>query len=490
MRLFGFSSSYSSKRSSAAFAVVLGALALSGCSINPATGDKQFAALMSPQQENTVGASEHEKIIDQFGLLDNAAITSYVNEVGQKVVRDTERPDVQYKFFVLDSPIVNAFALPGGYIYVSRGLLALANSEAELAAVLAHETGHVTARHSAERYSTSVVTSLGAGLLSAAIGGGSGVSQALDIGSNLYLSSYSRGQERQADSLGLRYMTRGGYDSQAMPAFLASLQAEGALENRIAGRQGSPGASYFSTHPATDERVSQTGAETQNYPPGGTVNRERHLRTLDGMIYGDSPAHGFARGLDFYHPGMGFTFSVPEGFTITNQPAQVVATSASGGIMLFDLAQGTGDPLAYVQNWVKEAPPQDMERITVNGMQAATGSFAGQINGRPATIRLVAIAWNGRMARFQIAIPAGTSTAEVEGLRRATYSFRSMSAQEKQAVKPYRVRIFTAKAGETVSSVAQTQPFTSLREERFRLLNGLRPGDTLQTGQLYKRIEG
>lgn len=463
---------------------------LQGCSVNPATGERQFAALMPPQQENEVGASEHQKILKQYGLLDDQGLTAYVNEVGKTVSQDTERSDVYYKFFVLDSPVVNAFALPGGYIYVSRGLLALANSEAELAAVLAHETGHITARHTAERYSTSVVTSLGAGLLSAAIGGGDAMSQVLDVGSSLYLSSYSRGQESQADSLGLRYMTRGGYDPQAMPSFLYSLQRESGLESEVAGRQEALGATYFSTHPATNERVSQSRAELQAYPAGGTVNRERHLRAIDGMVYGDSPAQGFVRGNNFLHPGMGFAFSVPDGFSIENQPGQVVAAAPSGAVILFDVIdKGGNDPLSYIQGWVKDAPPEDLERVTVNGLQGATGSFAGQVNGKPSMIRLVAIAWGGRMARFQIAIPPGASTATVEDIRRSTYSFRTLSDKERQAIKPYRIRIFTAKAGDNVSAKARQQPFTDFQEERFRILNGLRPGEELQPGQMYKVVE-
>ena len=189
------------------FAAVI--ISLAACSTNPATGARQFTGLMSPSQESSVGASEHQKVEQQFGFYNDPKLTAYVNEVGNKVTKDTERADVQYKFYVIDSPIVNAFALPGGYIYVSRGLLALANSEAELAAVLSHETGHITARHSAERYSHGVVTSFGAAVLGAAVGS-AGVSQALGVGSNLYVSSYSRGAEHVAD----RRMERIGLERQ------------------------------------------------------------------------------------------------------------------------------------------------------------------------------------------------------------------------------------------------------------------------------------
>ncbi|MCB9982062.1 MAG: M48 family metalloprotease [Rhodospirillales bacterium] len=463
--------------------------ALAACSTNPATGQQQFTALMSPGQEVQVGASEHQKIAQQFGFYDDAAVNAYVTRVGRKVTTKTERPDVQYKFFVLDSPIVNAFALPGGYIYVSRGLLALAGSEAELAAVLAHETGHITGRHSAERYSRGVVTTLGAGVLSAVLGS-DGASQALGLGANLYLSAYSRGQESEADSLGLRYMNHGGYDVDAMAKFLGSLKAQSDLDSRLAGNGNANGFSYFSTHPATADRVAQTRAQAGAYPQGGLVDHNAHLKAIDGMIYGDSEKQGFVRGQSFYHPQMGFTFSVPEGFNLKNSPAQISATSQSGAVLIFDMAANKQrmDPRLYVQSWVKDKQLQGLEAISVNGRKGATASFTGSINGRAVTIRLVAIEYGDRFARFQMAIPQGASAALVDGLKSATYSFRDMSASEKQSVRPYRIDIFAAQTGDSVSAIARRQPFTQLQEERFRVLNGLNPGQSLQAGQLYKKI--
>ena len=462
---------------------------LGACSTNPATGQQQFTALMSPQQEVQVGASEHQKIVKQFGLYKNASLNAYVNEVGKRVTTDTERPDVNFTFYVLDTPIVNAFAVPGGYIYLSRGLIGLANSEAEMAAVLAHEAGHITGRHSAERYSRGVVTSLGAGVLSAVIGS-QGASQALGVGANLYMSSYSRTQESEADSLGLRYMTRGGYDAQAMQKFLSSLERQSGIDAQLAGRGKSSGFNYFSTHPATADRVSQTRAQASSYPKGGKINRDRHLQKISGMTYGDSAKQGFVRGQKFYHPEIGFFFEAPQGFNITNQPSQVVATSKSGAAIIFDMASNKQgySPEYYLQAWIKDQKLQGLERITVNGMSAATGGFAGSINGKPVTIRVVAIKWGDRFARFQMAIPQSASSQLVEGMKRATYSFRKMSASEKNSIRPYRIKTFAAKAGDSVASIARRSPFDKLQEERFRVLNGLQPEEQLQAGKLYKRI--
>ncbi len=449
---------------------------------------------MSPEQENQVGAEEHEKILAQFGLYENQAVQSYVSAVGAKVVSDTERPDVEYKFFVLDSPVVNAFALPGGYIYITRGLLALANSEAELASVLGHEAGHITGRHSAERYSRGVVTSLGTSILSVAIGQ-TGVSQALGLGSDLYLKSYSRSQENEADTLGIRYMARAGYDPRASTSFLTSLQRYSALENRLQGKEDS-GASYFSTHPATDERVNKTRAETVA-AAGGTVNREGYLQKIDGIVYGDSARQGFVResdsGSDFYHPGLGFAFHVPRGYQIANGASEVVAVSKDGPIIIFDMAGNPNNMDAYTyltQGWMNgEAKLTDPERITVNGMNAAAAAFNGQVNGKPATIRVVAIAYApDRFARFQIAIPPGTDAGEMDGLKRATYSFRLLSASEKQQVRPYRIDIVPAGVNDTMAGLARQMPFNDYKEERFAILNGLLPGAPLQAGERYKMV--
>lgn len=466
-------------------------LLISACSINPATGERQFTALMSPAQEVQVGAEEHKKIVAQMGLYQDAELQAYVERVGKAVTKNTERPEVQYKFFIVDSPIVNAFALPGGYIYVSRGLLALANTEAELAAVLGHEAGHITARHSAERYSHGVLASLGAAVVSLAVDNGA-VSQAAGIGSDLYLKSYSRSQENEADALGIRYLSRSDYDERAMTSFLSNLQAQSELEARLEGRSGGANVSYFSTHPATSERVSKTITEARQYEAGGVIERTPYLKAIDGVTYGDSADQGFARGQDFYHPKLGFTFSVPNGFKIINNPAQVVATSDSGAVVVFDMAGNTENQNALnylTQTWIKNESLNSVESITVNGMPAAAAAFPGTINNRAVTIRVVAIQWQpNKFVRFQIAIPNNASSSLVDGLKRTTYSFRNMTANEQQNIRPYRVRMIVAGAGDSVASLARRQPFTNLQEERFRVLNGLKPGENLSAGQAYKII--
>lgn len=469
--------------------VMLGAFHLASCSTNPATGRTQFAALMSPEQESQVGSQEHPNIIKEFGEYNNPSVQAYVREIGAKVTKNTERPDVQYKFYVLDSPVVNAFALPGGYIYITRGLLALAENEAQLAAVLGHEAGHITGRHSAERYSRGVVTSLGANILAAAIDK-TGVSQALGIGSQLYLSSYSRSQENEADTLGLRYLVQSGYDVNSMSAFLQNLQNHSSFEARLDGRKDS-GISYFSTHPATSDRITSTAQQIAQ-AQGGIVNADKYLSMIDGITYGDSDKHGFVRGQKFIHPAIGFKFTAPGGFKIVNQPSQVVMSSSEGALSIFDMAANSSgqDPMTYLrQTWMKGENVSNAENITVNGMRAATASFQGSVNNRAMVIRLVAIEFSpNSFARFQIAIPNNASSGLVDGLKKLSYSFSRLTQSEKNSYKPYKLDIVTASPGDSAKSLSAAFPYNDMKEERFRVLNGMTPNEQVNPGQKYKIV--
>jgi predicted Zn-dependent protease len=465
-------------------------LALPGCTTNPATGEQQFTGLLPVSQEESIGASEHENVQKTYGNFVTGPVADYVSRIGQKVAANTERTDVQYKFYVIDSPIVNAFALPGGYIYISRGLLALANSESELAGVIAHEIGHITGRHAASRMSQGVLVGLGAAILSAATGSDA-VGQVANVGSDLYIKSYSRGQETQADELGVRYLSRAGYDPKSMASFLRSLDAQTKLDQRIAGQSEGAGMNYFSTHPVTADRVSHASALAVNYQGGpGVVNRDVYLSMINGITYGDSAEQGFVRGDNFYHTKMGFTFAVPKGFTIMNNPSEIIATNAQNAILILDSGrddQGR-DPLTYINdNWMKGKGSTGAESITINGMRAATSAFAGTANGQSVIIRVVAIEWKpGQFFRFQMAIPQNSSTEVVDGLKRTTYSFRAMSESERASIHPLRVRTFTASAADSVPGASARMAFPTYKEERFRVLNAL--SGNLVAGQIYKIV--
>lgn len=469
--------------------LILTPVIVTSCTTNAATGRSQFTGLMPEAQEEQIGAAEHQKIAAQYGLYDDPKVNAYVESIGRKIAANTERDGVEYKFYVIDSPIVNAFALPGGYVYVSRGLLALANSEAEVAAVLGHEVGHITGRHTAERYSRAAVTSLGANILSAAIDNGA-AAQALGVGANLYLSSYSRSQETESDSLGLRYMTRAGYAASEMPKFLSSLQAQSGLDARMNDK--SEGFSYFSTHPATGDRVNQTYAQASQYPEGGTVGHDAHMRAIDGLPYSDSASQGFAKGNTFYHPEVGFAYDVPNGYRFVNQPNQVIALKKNGPTIIFDMAGNPGrlDAANYLKNvWTEGKTVSNIDSITINGMPAATGMITGTVNGKQSTIRLIAIEFEReRFARFQIAIPSNTSAQEIENLKTASYSFRKLSSREQSSLRPHMIDIVTARSGDTIQSLAAKMPYDDYNVEQFRVLNALLPNEAIQAGRKYKVI--
>jgi predicted Zn-dependent protease len=460
---------------------------------NPATGEQNFTPFMSPEKERIVGAEEHPKMVKQFGgVYDDPKIGGYVASIGGRLASHSERADLKFRFTVLNSPVVNAFALPGGYVYISRGLLALANSEAELASVLGHEIGHVTARHSAQRYNKSIMLGLGTAILGAATGNRS-VGQLAEMGSAVYLKSHSRDQEHEADELGIRYLARTGYNTLDSVSFLRSLQAESSLSQTIAGKQGKdPAANIFSTHPRTADRVQRTASKTALANPGAPGLRSRLLDKIDGMIYGDDPSQGLIRGRIFFHPDLGFTFSVPQGFRLINSPRAVLAENKSGAKIIFD-SDGkpwSGNLSGYlIRNWGKKLRLNNVEPISINGMQAATGSTRVKGRNGALDLRLVVIRFDQKtIARFLFVSPVNQTASLSEDFRRTTYRFRKLAPDERDEIKPLRVRIITVGSKDTVENLAAQMPFDDFRIARFRVLNGLRSTDRLKTGQRIKTV--
>lgn len=475
--------------------LLLAVCGLAACSTNPATGEKQFTALMSPAQEQRIGNEENQQVLKEMGAYDDPKLQAYVSKVGQSLAQNTERPDVSYKFTVVDSPMVNAFALPGGYVYVTRGLLALANNEAELAAVLGHEIGHITARHAAERYSQTMLATLGTAALSLALDKPQ-VTKMAGLGSELYLKSYSRGQENEADTLGIRYLYKDSYDPHAMARFLNNLDRNSKLEAQIEGRNGD-GFDYFSTHPRTSDRFAKVAQEAEAYPAHSYKPLGSYLDEINGMVYGDSARQGFLKGRQFYHPGMGFTFEIPQGYQLYNGQNQIVVKQKQGDALFIFDAAGRANNISAVQYvrdvWMKKddsTKPLSVQPITMNGMSAATAFFNGTINNKAMIVRVIAVEWSPQQfLRFQIAIPQNAGKETLDGLKRATYSLRPMTAQEKQTVKPYHISIITAQKGDTVQSLAARMALRDGYEaERFRVLNGMKNGEQVMPNFRYKII--
>ncbi|MEX0697413.1 MAG: M48 family metalloprotease [Dongiaceae bacterium] len=470
------------------------ALAASGCTINPATGEQSFTAFMSEADEIRIGRETHPKILEEFGgAYDDPAIARYVASIGGFLASTAEQPNRGFTFTVIDSPIVNAFALPGGYVYVTRGLVALADNEAELAGVVAHEIGHVAARHSAQRYSQAVLAQIGLVGLGLATGSGALVDLA-GAGAAVYLQSYSRDQEFEADTLGVRYLSRATYDTGAMSSFLERMQASSRLDAELAGRPEAADAyDIMSTHPRTADRVERAILAAGAAPVADPlVARDIYLDKIDGMLFGDDPDEGLVRGRSFLHPAQRFAFEVPPGFRLHNSAKRVVARGPDDAAIIFDAApnRSRAGMIDYLRfEWARNAALDEVAGLDINGLEAATGRTRAQTDRGPLDLRLVVIRFDAdTIFRFIFATPPALTERLSTDLRRTTYSFRRLSAAEAASLRPQRLRVVTVQPGDTVATLGQRMPFEDYREERFRVLNGLGSNDRLVPGQRVKIV--
>ena len=467
----------------------------SGCAVNPATGRTTFTGLMSTADEIRIGRAEHPKIVKAFGgVYDDAALARYTASIGQLLARTVERRDVKYKITLLNTGLVNAFAMPGGYIYITRGILALAADEAELAGVLAHELGHVAAMHHTERYNRSVLAGLGASVLGAATGSRA-AAELGELGAGLYLRSYSRSHEYEADQLGIRYLTRAGYEPRAMASFLGRLRAHSKLQAKLTGQEPKEvdRLDYFATHPRLAERVGQALAAAGNAKVERPMRaRDIYLGKIDGMLYGDDPKQGVIKGREFLHPDLRLRFSVPSGFRLFNSPSQVVAFGPEGSRIVFDMAPKPADgPMTYYVSeiWAPALNLAKVEAITINGLEAATGTARIRTGAGLSDARLVAVRFGlNRIYRFLFLTPPKLTNSLAEGLKRTTYSIRKLTDSEAAAIKPLRLRVIKVRSGETPAGLARLMPYAEYQRERFGVLNGLDANARLRAGDQVKLV--
>jgi predicted Zn-dependent protease len=461
---------------------------------------------MSPAQEAEIGREQHEQVLAQFGgLYGDKKLQQYVTGIGDRLKNVTPLKDQKFTFSLLNSDVVNAFALPGGYVYVTRGLLALARDEAELAGVLGHEIGHVVARHTAQRYDRNVWGQLGTvgaqvlgGLLGGYLGGDIGArlgsqvgGQAGALGAQVYVQGFSREQEFEADELGVTYLQAAGYEPRAMASFLGQLAANDELETRLTGRKEStPG--WLRSHPRTADRLTRaTEAAAADTPGAREQDKERFLAAIDGLVYGDDPAQGFVRGRTFEHPDLGFRFTAPPGFTLRNTPQAVVGGDRQGRVMNFDMGQGTSsDPATYLQReWAKETRVGDLQSFRAGSLSAAAGTAQVQINKAPAEALLVALEGEGQQFyRFVFANTKGLTRDDIADFESSAKSFQRLAKDEASAIQPLRIRIHTVRSGDTQESVARQMEVDQLSLDTFRVLNGLQAEQKLELGQALKVI--
>ena len=468
-------------------AVVL--LALVGCATNPATGKPQIA-LISEQQEIELGRENDEQIQQQLGLYPDPQLQEYVNRIGQKMAAASERPNLAWTFRVIDDPVVNAFALPGGHVYVTRGLLTYLTSEAELASVIGHEIGHVTARHSVEQMSKQQLAQIGllAGMIVSPTVANYGnlAAQGLQV---MFLK-YGRDDERQADDLGLRYMVQQNYDPREMPQVFETLrrvsQAQGA--GRIPG--------WMSTHPTEEERVRTISGKVARLGgdfSGRTVNREGYLRSLDKVVFGQNPREGYFVGNTFIQPELGIQIRFPEGWKTSNERSAVGAISPNQDALVAVTLSGESSAQVAAQKFFSQ-----------QGIQAGQTVQTSLSGGLPAVARSFAVqgSQSGDLRGIAAFVEHGSKVFQLIGYTRSqnwnSYddvlsgsiaTFGPVTDRRALDVQPKRVEVVSLPSAMTLAEFAQRYPST-VDMGTLAIINQADASTRFEAGTEVKRVVG
>lgn len=475
------------------------ALALAGCARDTSLSDAGLATPVAKPapvdsgfdaEDVALGAREHPKIVAAFGgTYADPRLQKYLDTTVETLSRASERPELRYTLTVLNSPSINAFSLPGGYLYVTRGLLALVNDTSEISNVLAHEMAHVIARHAIEREQQANSVAVMSQVVTDVIRDPEAGAAALAM-TRGRLAQFSRQQELDADVIGIRMAAKAGYDPEGAVAFLRALERQTDLHSKVLNQVYDAGrVDIFASHPATPQRILAAEREAAQVGRNADLNRDAatYFAVIDGMAYGDDPREGFVQGRTFIHPALGITFTLPEGYGLENTSRAVVGFSESGDIIRFDAVAvpssvSLSDYLAA--DAVRGGQVTDIEPITVNGLPAATAT----VGGEGWTFKVAAIRGDGnRVYRFILAsrdLDHGRETELLEAAR----SFRVVPKHEAQSVRPQRLDIVTAGPGDTVETIAGRMAFADHQVERFRALNGMSPADRLRPGQQVKIV--
>ena len=431
---------------------------------------------------------EHARILASYGgEYDNPHLRAMIEKTVDRLVAASERPDLKYQVTILNSPAINAFALPNGRLYITRGLVALANDKAELASVLSHEMGHVIARHAAIREEqarqVAIIDHVVNDVLSDPQMGALALAK-----SKLTLAAFSRAQEFEADGIGVGISARAGFDPYGASRFLTDMQRSADLK-ASAGGADPRSLDFLSSHPATPDRVKNALSNARQFtgPGAGERDRAEYLANLDGLVYGDDPSEGFARGRHFLHPKLGFSFVAPPGFSLDNT-AQAVLGLKEGGeealrvdVVSVPAEQSLPDYLK--SGWMENVDPVSVEEFSVNGFQTVTATSGGG----SWSFRIFAVRFGSDVYRFIFA--AKNRTAQVDQqFRESIMTFRRMTLKESQQVKSLRLKVVTVGANDTVEKLAHRMATADHSLDRFRVLNGLGPHDRLKPGEKVKIV--
>ena len=469
-------------------------------------GSAQRAPRAISQSSATQAAQQHPQIVAEFGGAESGARGGYVTSVGRRIAAASGVPGAANGAFTittLNSPVMNAFAVPGGYVYITRQLLGLMDDEAELASVLGHEVAHIAARHPERRQSAATRnTLLGAlgQILVGAVAGSSGLGQLLQQsigqGSQALTLSFSRDQEFEADTLGIPYMTSAGYDPAASASLLASLGEATALEARAAGRNDERSKpSWARTHPLSADRVRRASQQAQATRRVGTGlrNRDQFLAQLDGVLVDDDPRQGVVEGRNFLHPDLRLGFSVPQGYGMQNGVRAVTIAGANGQAQ-FSSGAFDGDINRYIAGVFQSVAGgqagqlqiPEPRRTTVNGIPAAYTTARAQTQSGVVDVSVFAYQWDANTAyHFVMLTPGGNGLGAFSSM---VGSLRRLSTSEAAAIRPRVINVVTVRSGETVQSLANRMAYNDLKLERFLTLNSLSANSTLRAGDKVKLV--
>ena len=438
-----------------------------GCQKNPATGDSEFN-LLSESEEEAIGRSEHQKIVKQFGgEYQNTKLKNYVESLGNFLVSTSELSDKQFTFTILDTPIINAFALPGGFVYLTRGLIYLCQNEAQLAGVIAHEIGHITARHSARRYTKSVGTGVLLQILNV-FSQNNFVNNLLGQSAQLYLLSYSRSQEYQADQLAVRYMIRAGFDAKEMANFLRIMEEYAEVQREILKIKNKV-SELLKTHPNSSKRVQEVienyKGKTQLNP---IVGEEIFLKKIDGIIYGDRPEQGFFYQDSFVHKPLGFKFSFDKDFYFINNPNSLIGITKKKTKIIFDLHQDSGkNNIDYVSKWLKIDKKQilDFESRFHNNFNINIGRFE---KNKKTFVFATLQESQELIYRFLLISTKEELKNYNEKFKKMVFSFSKLSEIQIKSLEPPTIKVITAPSRpELIGNVINKMNLQSMHSQKI-----------------------
>jgi predicted Zn-dependent protease len=474
-------------------ASMLVAIALAGCSSTGNLTPKLLTGNVpnKPEEMPPTVLREHQRILAAYGgAYNDPKLEASISKTVDKLVAASDKPDMKYRVTILNSPAINAFALPSGQLYVTRGLIVLANDRSELASVLSHEIAHVIASHAAIREDQARRVALVEGVVNQVLSDPGTGALAL-AKSKIALASFSRSQEFEADGIGVELSAKAGFDPYGAERFLTSMGRNSELRPVSNSNSDSRPLDFLSSHPSTPDRVANAVTHARQFSAPGTVDhardREDHLAGIDGMVFGEDPSEGFVRGRRYLHPKLGFTFTAPEGFVLENT-AQAVLGAKEGGTqaMRLDVVRVPAEQTLtdYLKSgWIGTVDDKSVEALTINGFPGATATAKGD----DWTFRLYAVRFGSEVYRFIFA--AKNKNAEIERtFRESINSFRRMTLAEIEGARPLRIKVVTVTPSDTPERLAARMAITDRPLQRFLVLNGMAPGEALKPGEQVKIV--